>query len=356
MKSTFRNIEEFAKEVIRQEGAKQDFLPDTRNITLLDDNQSFEIKGQGVYTGNNHFHGQVAAKLQIPKQYYDRIGEVPGLRAANVNALLAVKPEKRLVRTLDGTARAFLSEKYKPIDNAFILEACLPAIQERKDYELVASALTPTKLFLQIVFNNLAVVLDDPKNKRKGDVLKWGITLSNSEVGAGAWDIASWLYWVWCDNGATRESIIRRHHLGSALTGDDDDQSILQSDTLQAESKALQLKVRDVLTHALTEAAFQKEVVKIRRTLDDKVERPETLVENVTKRYDGVLLQSDRELILANLVDEGNLNRYGLFNAITSLAKKDGIEADKAYEYEKLGGQIIELKPSEWEVLNEVAA
>jgi hypothetical protein len=70
-------------------------------------------------------HGQLSDKLGIPKKYYDRMqAEAPALLAENINNWLGAavdtkgRPEQRMVRTLDGTARAFLSKSYNRLDNA----------------------------------------------------------------------------------------------------------------------------------------------------------------------------------------------------------------------------------------------
>ena len=49
--------------------------------------------------------------------------EKPDLLAANVNAWFRHSPSKRLLRTMDGTARAFLSNRYRCIDNYEIAQA-----------------------------------------------------------------------------------------------------------------------------------------------------------------------------------------------------------------------------------------
>ena len=55
--------------------------------------------------------------------------EEPGLLADNVNRWLHKgEPTQRLLRTIDGRARAFLSNRYRCIDNFEIAQAVLPII------------------------------------------------------------------------------------------------------------------------------------------------------------------------------------------------------------------------------------
>jgi len=356
MKGNYTNIEAFAAEVMRKEAAKQDYLPDTRSIEMLPDNNTIEISGVGQFSVNGNTHGQLAEWAGIPKAYYDATAKVPGLRAQNVNAWLHApdRAEKRMVRTLDGNARAFLSKNYKRWDDAFVLEATLPVIRDRQDFELVSSSLTDSKLIMQFEFTQFRRELDDPKNGRKGDIIGYGATLQNSEVGKGRWSLVAWLRFIWCNNGASRNIIVAQTHLGKAQESDDTDHRILTNQAVQAEMNALGLKVRDMLAYTFTEETWTEEFNRVKAMLYDEVVRPDLVVQNITVKYNDVLTQDDREALIANMVEEKNLNRYGLFNAITALAHKTD-DPVKAFEYEQLGGKIVDLSPKDWAVVNEAA-
>lgn len=85
---------------------------------------------------------------------------------------------------------------------------------------------------------------------------------------------------------------------------------------------------------------------------EDRIEKPQAMMKNVTQRFG--LSEDHGDMILSNMIEEGNLSRWGLANGITALAKS--IEnMDRQYEYEKLGNAIIELPKSEWKNLAEVA-
>ena len=51
--------------------------------------------------------------------------------------------------------------------------------------------------------------------------------------------------------------------------------------------------------------------------------------------------------VLAELIKGAELTRFGLHNAITR-ASQEVEDYDRATEMERIGGQIIELKPNEW--------
>jgi len=93
---------------------KHDFIADTRQIEVYDNpdvnDRSIRLTVQGDethYNLNNHMHAQIATKLKIPRAYYDRLRLThPDLLATNINKLFSREHERRMIRTLDGTARA----------------------------------------------------------------------------------------------------------------------------------------------------------------------------------------------------------------------------------------------------------
>jgi hypothetical protein len=61
-------------------------------------------------------HRQIAAHTGVPTKYYDRMyKDNPALLTHNVNSWFQNEPAPRMLRTLNGTARAFLSNRYRRI-------------------------------------------------------------------------------------------------------------------------------------------------------------------------------------------------------------------------------------------------
>jgi hypothetical protein len=123
---TGSTLPELAAELMRQAASKRDYVapntalryapPPVTGDVPGDKGEGLIIEGIGQYAITDHAHNQLAEHLGIPKKYYDRMKhERPELLAANINTWLAAKPERRLVRTLDGHVRAFLSDRYRPL-------------------------------------------------------------------------------------------------------------------------------------------------------------------------------------------------------------------------------------------------
>jgi hypothetical protein len=347
MKQQFKSLVEFSKEIERQEQIKKDYIAPTTALTMVEDS-NLSIDGKGQFIINDYAHGQIAQRVGIPKQYYDKMAEIPSLRTMNVNAWWRKDEQAQMVRTMDGKARAFLSDRYRPIDNFLILQAFLPALKEtHKEVKIWSSNLSDTRMYLQITFPLMQAEV------KKGDIVQYGIILTNSEVGAGAVDIKRFIGRLSCMNGAVRESIMRRHHVGKRIdTESQEAYDLFQDDTIKAEIDSLRLRMRDIMTHELSEETFQWEMEKMRAAEEDKIFAVQKTVEEVTKRFN--ISNKFQDYLISNMVEEGNLNRWGLSNSITALAKEFE-SADSQYELEKIGGRIIDLPKSEWSTLNVAA-
>ncbi len=333
MRGNFTSLSDLASEVSRIENSKNDYLVQSAGLSMIQDS-ALAIHGEGHFTINDYAHGQVASKLGIPKQYYDKMSEIEGLRTINVNEWLRKRSdEQQYVRTLDGKVRAFLSERFRPIDNYAVLSSFLPALQGQ-DVKIQTSALSEKKMYLQILF---------PKNElevRNGDVVQQGIILTNSEVGAGAVDVKHMIWRLVCSNGMIGMSVLRKYHIGRTLEDD-----IFREDTMRAELEAFKLKFRDVIADALSQKNFIEQVNKLKDATEDKIVNVTETVSNVTKRLG--LSEKHNNIIIQNMAEEGNMNRYGLANGLTFLAHSlDNIDAQ--YEVEKYGSQVINMTKTEW--------
>ncbi len=135
---TGRTLTELAAEIDRQNKTKHDYIADTRAMTLelepiAAKGTVLRLPGHGEFAVRDYTHGQIAAHTNIPKQYYDRMAkEAPALLANNVNTWFEKYPAARLVRTLDGAARAFLSDAYRPLDHYDFANVILEAAMKRK--------------------------------------------------------------------------------------------------------------------------------------------------------------------------------------------------------------------------------
>lgn len=146
-----RTIQDMAAEILRQSQAKADYLVSTQNLVMEDWGQQpmLHLRDEaGVELVEpldiqQTAHQQLGSYLGIPRKYYERMqGEDVSLLAYNVNHWLQRKPEQRMIRTMDGHARAFLSNRYRRIDNLDIATITLPIIGEMPDARYESCQLT----------------------------------------------------------------------------------------------------------------------------------------------------------------------------------------------------------------------
>jgi hypothetical protein len=128
-----KTLAELAGELQRQAETERDYLADTRALPLEPTPGAVApVVLQGVNGGmatRPTAHAQLSAALGIPKPYHDRmLADAPDLLAANVKRWLAAQPARKLVRPLDGSVRAVLSDSCRPLDNLDPAEAVLPTL------------------------------------------------------------------------------------------------------------------------------------------------------------------------------------------------------------------------------------
>jgi hypothetical protein len=261
-----------------------------------------------------------------------------------------------LVRGLDGTARAFLSDAYKPLENEDLAEAVLPAVMEL-GLDVMSSQITDTRLYLKCVDPKVTRELE-AKGGAFGDgkhniirMLAPALTVSNSEVGEGALSILGGVYDGFCSNLATfGERSVRKYHVGKRHEiASEDTYALLSDKTRRLTDAAIWAQVGDVVRGAFDQARFNSLCDKISATQEEKIEGdPVQVVKLTTSRFG--LTDTTGTSILKHLIEGGSLTRFGLFNAITRAAQ-DVEDYDDATAMERHGAQIIELAPAEWKTL-----
>jgi succinate dehydrogenase flavin-adding protein (antitoxin of CptAB toxin-antitoxin module) len=345
---TGRNLQELAAEIMRQSGAKHDYIVPAQHISAtrmgLDRAPTLFVNGAGdeLFNVNQHTHGQIAEKTGIAKAYYDRLlGESDSdLWERNVNHWFRKSDARHMVRTLDGSARALLSDRYQRIDHEHVAETTLPALLERSDVQVVSCEVTERRLYIKAVVTSLL------RDVKVGDPVRAGVIIGNSEIGDGSLYVDPWIERLRCTNGmVVAEYKWRRAHVGSRLELPEG--VVLAEDTMRAEDSAILLKMRDMIRAATSEVMLDKIVAKLRDAADtEPVKSPQAAVQLLAKTVG--LLQGEQESVLERLIQGRDYTLYGMANAVTNLAN-DAESYDRATELEKIGGNIITLPRSDWQ-------
>jgi hypothetical protein len=344
-----RTLQELAAEIVRQRDSRRDFVADTRHIRLTDEGRLTIENGEGdsTFDVTALAHGQIAQRLGVPKKFYDRLlTDHPDLLAGTVNALFQREPERRMVRTLDGNARAFLSDRYRPLDHDELAEVVFPALAEL-EVEILSCEVTERRLYIKFATARIE------REVRPGDAVRAGGVLSNSEVGLGALRIDDLDYRLICLNGMIRETVSRSSHVGRSNGFEGIEATeFFKDETREADDRALMLKLRDTVHGMFSPERFERRIAQYREAAEDTIDQPIETVQVLQKRL--ALTDGQRDSVLTHLLQGNDLTRWGLANAVTR-ASQGLADYDEASELEKLGGRVIELDRRDWRSVSAAA-
>lgn len=357
-----RSLQDLAAEIERRAEAKRDFMAPVSKLSIevADDKPIVTLSDKAISTFgiNDIAHGQLAEYVGIPLPYYKRmIAEDPRLLASNVNRWLRdKKDERRMLRTLDGSARALLSDRYRALENEDLADAVLPVLLQM-NLMLVSCEITDRRLYIKAVDRNIE--RDVPTGRKMGDgshvffdTVSPAITISNSEVGSGALAIETGVFTKVCTNLAMIGTNMRKYHTGQRAALSDEVYALLTDDTKQATDRAVWMQVRDLVKSAFDQAKFDATIQRLGKATQDTIpaEQAVEVVERVGRRFS--FNEGERKGILARLIEGGDLTRYGLHSAITRHSQEEAISYDRATEMERIGGEVIEMQTNEWLQLN----
>lgn len=366
-----RRLTELAAELERQAKAKRDFIADTRLLKLSPVITSDADRTDGVCLdldngppgGTLRFkisdlgHRQIGDRVKIPAKYYDRMLEqAPELLTRNVNHWFKNAPEERMVRTLDGRTRAFLSNRYRRMDNYELVEnAVLPVLSDRSDLEIASCEITENRLYLKLTTPRLQTEI------KKGDIVQAGVIIRNSEVGLGKYRIDPLILRLVCMNGMVAEDRdgrtygFSKYHVGRKIgAGEEAAAELFSDETLALEDELLFKQTRDVIKGALERAVFMQIADRMKAATENRITAdPVLAVKELGNRFK--LNEAEQAGIRTQLMQHEEATQYGLLNAVTRYSQE--IESyDRATDLEAIGGQILTLAPGEWREIAEAAA
>lgn len=348
-----RTLTEFAMELDRRREAKKDYLLDTRNLVMDCDEHNTIVSMENPSTRtvtalqvNEVAHNQIGSYLNIPSRYYDKMRhENPELLAQNVNSWFRKYPKVRMVRALDGTMRAFLSDRYRRIDNFEIAQVVLPVIGDMPDATIESCEITDEQMYIKVVNPRLTAEVTP------GDVVQSGLIITNSEVGLGSMTIQPLIYRLVCTNGmVVNDAATRKYHTGRGnIAGEDF--TLYSDETLKADDYALLLKVKDTVKAVVEQTRFDKVVAMMRDAKNARITSPDipAMVELASTDYG--FSKNEGESVLNYLIRGGDLSLYGLANSVTRAAQ-DVESYDRSTAMESIGYSILGMSKAKWDRLN----
>jgi hypothetical protein len=369
------SLSEMAAKIEADSARKRDVLVDTRELSVLATAEAaptLHLPDGTELDMLHHTHRQLGQRLGVRADYYDRMREShPGLYTTTMNTLLREQdprftPGQYLVRSFTdggsdgrGQARAFLSSGYRPIDHDRIVEATMPVLaqlqQSGHKLDFHSTQITDSKLYLKVGIPTVSYDLNEFIRENRGthrsmnDVVQMYLLIKNSEVGTGGFDVEQGIYRLVCSNGMTMGSLIAKRHVGRRLEANED-LSIYQDDTREADDKALMLKLRDVLTSAVDDTKFRLIVQEFAAAKDTpEMEKPIKAMEVLSQRVK--LSEGESQSALQHLLRDGDLSKFGAVNAITRMAQ-DCESYDRSTDLEALAAEdVLRMPAKDWEAI-----
>ena len=347
-----KSLKELVDELERQKTSRYDVVVPSENLIVLKDGDNLYVdvpqpdgtsKRHGI---TEYAHSQFADKTGIPLKYYNKMKETGhiDLLATNINEWLPTK-DKRLVRILDNNVRALLSDRYRIIDNYDVVYATLEEfkkIQEQRNIniEIKRNDLTETSLYIKATSPDLTdevIHWKDRDGNEKTEPVHGGIIISNSEVGAGAFNVKPFVNVLVCQNGLIGEHVFKRVHIGRELGVGLIDWS---NETLELEDAALWSKIRDMIQATFDSEVFHKWMDEINEVASTEVPKPVIAVDNIIKHFD--MPKSKKDDLLNQFAKESP-TQWGLSMAVTQIAQNEE-DYEQQIEMEKIGAKILDKK------------
>jgi hypothetical protein len=342
---TQETISELASRLDYISENSKDFRGSTGNVTAVGNGDltlDLGIEGRDPSPLTDVAHGQVAASLKIPKAYYDRMrAEDPELLAHNVNTWFKREPKDKMFRTLDNKVRAFVSNRFRPLDNADLFRAVAPALQEL-NLTVKSCALTERRMYLKAVSPDLTAEV------KVGTIIRAGVCIDNSDVGMGGLNIKRFGEELRCTNGWIIQNVFSQTHIGkSTSNGIDTASEFFKDSTRMLEDATFFHKVKDSVEAMFIRAEFEKALQPMREAGEQEITaEPMKVVEYVSDRFH--FSESEKASCMGHLIRGGDLSKLGLGAAITRTAQ-DLEDYDRATEFEATGTKLVELPRTEWE-------
>jgi len=369
------SLENLLTTVVEQQKVKRDFVANTKesiSMVLADDmpnKVALVLLKEGDselqrFSISENCHRQIAGRLQIPlKHYFRMLEDYRDLIINEVNAIFKAEPQTRLLRTLDGKARAFLSDRYKVLDHDQVLEQVLPPIVKGDiPSELLSSNITENNMFMKILFtgDDLAQDIGElarPQNHAGGqlngevrDIVRPGAIVKNSETGMGSMVVDGFFYRDFCFNGCvygkTEIFNVKRIHLGGKLVANGEFE-VFSDETKRKQNELIIAEVTDAMKALTNPENVQKMGDALRATKEGaQVENAFAAVDQLAKEVD--IRDGEKESVISNFLQDGDFSKWGMINAVTKVANTDAVDYDRACELENIGGQLIDMQMNQW--------
>ena len=308
-----KTLKALAAELKRQHDNKKDFIVNTRNLQIQTNSKgesklTFTFNNKSItFDVNDNAHQQIATKLNIPVRYYQKMQlESPQLLDQTVNDSFKKLAENRMLRTLDGIVRAFLSDRYRRIDNLEICTVIYPFIESTKFLSVESAEVTDSHLYLKVINKKFKAEIS------KGNIIHAGFVISNSEVGEGCLKVEPLIFNSFSKNALIfKDCLHKTNHIGRQFKSSISCEIPADERNFNANIFA---KLQKDIQAAITDSETFDTIVQLLKQ-SKQIPLQKDIVKGVESlAVDFTLSPNERGDILRQLLISEDHSRYGLYN------------------------------------------
>lgn len=329
-----------------QENQPEDYIVPAKRMVFkeLDGHIRMTTKKGDGYGLHDHAIRQVTQRSNIPWKFAEGLmGMQDGeedrwgarLLGHNLNEIYGRDDKNYLVRTVHEEVRGFLSDRFRRLDSAPVVEAFVKQTMEYGAVPVQARCLD-TKFFIKSVLPGVFEPVD-------GEFVALGITLHNSDYGDGALSMKTFILRLICANGMFGEDLFRKIHLGSRLSVD----SLKFSQrTYELDTQTIVSATGDVVKAALEPEKVHAHLGLITAAAKDVID-PRARVEAMRRGSRITKLEAEKISGLFNSAEVERLptgnTAWRLSNAISLFAQDDAVDPGRSLELENIAGEVAGL-------------
>lgn len=365
MRMTDAEIGKVLAEVERQKATKKDLIADTRKLQarVIDNNLVLNVgtgDADALLGLKPTARRQIAQRFKVPGDYMNRLLADPKhlpLAASTLNHFFQADPSKQMLRTLDGNVRAFLSNKYRPLDNADLFFLAMEEL-DKVGAEVWFARLADDSFRLYAVAQGTSAEVTTKRQFGEGhDIKNFGggegggtggkadihhpaISIENSETGEGGLRVRAADLRTACTNLMVTDMGVMAIHSGSRK----EEEGFLSAETVAADSKVTWMKVRDLIRTTFDAGKFQKMIDLMNGATQDEVVDAVKVVDALAEV--NYIPGDVKDAIRNRFIKSGDHSRYGLIQAVTFQAHDTSLDAEKRNQLNDAGGKLLNTSVS----------
>jgi hypothetical protein len=304
------------------------------------DNRLQLTAGEETQEIHRHAIQQAASRgsVNIPSRFIDDLLTTDEwsreLLAHNLNETLSHTQGRYLLRSVNNEVRGFLSDRFRRLDTAPIVEAMITEAGKRDAVVLSAHDLA-TKWRLRLL-------LPDLFEPVPGEVVAYGLSFGNSDYGDGALHMSAFLLRVWCMNGAVADEIFRQVHVGGRLADD----IAFSKRTYRLDTMTTVSAVRDFTRNVLDVEKVTAYMTAIQDAAGEELDAKKAIA---ALRSRNLVTTTEAQAVAetynsADIIElPAGQNRWRLSNAISLIGRnrlKEG-EERRGIELQELAGRVL---------------